>query len=658
MIEVLGQEGTSEHNVALRLAEAFSAHWKDIDKTPEAVEWVKIVAGAKISGYVVSDIDIVVVGKLKADRRFIPKRPLKDKNGNSVGKKPIEVSSFVIAVEVKDHDADRVKYNGEDVSVYYSRGAKKGWKSATAQNIDQLHALSSYLNDRIGASPFIYRCLVMNGLEKISVAGAVQRNFDIPLFLSSCLAVNPVVFHGGRYWMGSAEGYIFEKLKTVPIFKVMRPSNLDRRRMDAIADGLPICSKLLESLGSSMTVVRGHGGTGKTILLLHAAVKRFEQFGDRTLVLTYNLALASDIRRLLTLLGVPSDPDEGGVSVVTVMSHTRSWLIALGVSPPEEVNLQNYEKLCSTALDMFVEGAITHADTESIKNSDPDAFDFNNIFVDEAQDWPQFESDLLLRLYDNKSFIIADGIDQIIRGKRTAWKPVDTNLVTLSLDKSLRMKDNLARFGNAIAAEAGLLWEVKQNPYAGGGKVIIINSGEQQVTDLLIQALKRSTDNGNSVIDSLVCVPNSDVREASGKRFSYLAQTLESNGLRIWNGVDKVIRKNYPESVHQCRVLHYESCRGLEGWVTLLHKADQYWDDCYLKRSREGLTEADKQALVTIEEVASRYAWQRLMIAMTRPVDTLIISLSNSSSEFSSLVLRLAKRFSDIVELDSDTGWP
>lgn len=649
MIEILGQNGTSEYNVAMRLAAEFSQFWKGIDKTREAEEWIKIVSGAKLSGYKVSDIDIVVAGKLKPDRRFIPKRFLKDTNGNTVGKKPIEVTSFVIAVEVKDHDADRVKFNGEDISVYYARGSKKGWKSATEQNVNQVHALSSYLADRIGESPYIYRCVVMNGLDKITVSGAVPRNFDIPLFLSSCLAVNPVIYHSGRYWMGSAQEHQCEKLRSAPIFKVMRPSNLDRRRMDAIVNGLPVSASLQEALGKSMMIVRGHGGTGKTILLLHTAVKRFESFGDRTLILTYNVALASDIRRSLTLMGVPSDPEEGGVSVVTVMSHTRAWIIALGVAAPEEITLSTYEKFCKSALEMLNQGAITAADIESIKGADPDAFDFNNVFVDEAQDWPQFEADLLLRLNDNKSLIIADGIDQVLRGKRTVWKSKEADIKTLSLDTSLRMKDNLTKFGNAIAIEAGLSWGVKQNPYAGGGKIVITDAEEHKVIDLLFRALKRSSEYGNSEIDSMICVPNSDLREVGGERFSCLAQTMEAKGLSVWNGTDKKTRKNYPDSVHQCRVLHYESCRGLEGWVTLLHKADQYWLDCYERRLNEGLTEADKKAMSSIENVASRFAWQRLMIAMTRPVDTLIISLKDNNSEFSEQLLKLGRRFSDIV---------
>ena len=38
------------------------------------------------------------------------------------------------------------------------------------------------------------------------------------------------------------------------------------------------------------------------------------------MVLTYNIALAADIQRILALMGIPSDGEAGGITVRTVMS--------------------------------------------------------------------------------------------------------------------------------------------------------------------------------------------------------------------------------------------------------------------------------------------------------------------------------------------------
>jgi hypothetical protein len=655
MIEIFGQKGTSEYQVATRIRDAFIEHWKGLDVSPESEEWVKISAGAKLSGYKVSDIDVVIVGYLKPGRRFVPKMLLRDTEGAAIGKKPIEVTNFVIAVEVKDHDARSIETLENEVRVFYKRNGKEGWKSATDQNINQAHALKLYCSDRINVKPFVYRCLVMNGVDTIKLSGVLPRSFDAPQLLTSCLSIYPVRSAAGRYWMSSLEQSSVQKLKDLSLFKVMKPSNLDRRKMDAIVGNSPISEKLFGMLGNNLSLVRGHGGTGKTILLLQTALRAFEERGARTLILTYNVALASDIRRSLSLLGVPSDPEEGGIKVATVMGHTYEWLKAFGIIVDGGgFDTDKYQAYCESAIELLEGEAITAKDLQALKMQSPDSFDFDNVFIDEAQDWPQYESDLLLRLYQNNSIVVADGIDQIVRGQRTVWKPIKSEgaLQTINLDTSLRMKSNLTTFCTAIAAEANLNWKIKQNPHAGGGKVNIISADNQTVVKEFSESLDSALEKGNSEIDSLVCIPNSDIRISGNITGSLIGTALEEIGLQVWNGTDPKVRKNYPDSVHQCRVVHYESCRGLEGWVTLLHKADDYWSGCYHYRYEQGLSESDKAALVSLEEIASRYAWQRLMIALTRPVDTLIISLADIESPFSKTLIRLSKRFQDIVNLE------
>jgi Flp pilus assembly CpaE family ATPase len=64
----------------------------------------------------------------------------------------------------------------------------------------------------------------------------------------------------------------------------------------------------------------------------------------------------------------------------------------------------------------------------------------------------------------------------------------------------------------------------------------------------------------------------------------------------------------------------------------------------------QGLTPEQELSFINIDEVASRDAWYKILVSLTRPIDTLVIDLSNLESEFSKKLLRLAKKFPDIIQ--------
>ena len=75
-----------------------------------------------------------------------------------------------------------------------------------------------------------------------------------------------------------------------------------------------------------------------------------------------------------------------------------------------------------------------------------------------------------------------------------------------------------------------------------------------------------------------------------------------------------------------------------------------YWEECLKYRKLEGLSEEDGMAFKNIDQVAFDYAWQRMMISLTRPIDTLVITLNDLNSEFSKTILKIAKSNLDFVE--------
>ena len=653
MIEVIGETGTSEYMAAESIARALAKQWPGIDTSPACKEHVKIAANVKVSGYRVSDIDVVVCGVFHREKRFIAKRVIHDHTGNRVVKKPITVQNFVVAVEVKDHDESGVQISGDKIMVKYSKGGQLHWHSATDQNVNQVHSLVGYLRD-VGQDAFVHRCVIMQGLGAISIGGAVAAGFSAVDFFTSLATVSRVRKTLKGYSLASGTNEIVNRVLNASIFRRVLPTALDRRRMDMIVADTPESERLFELIGKKMVQIRGHGGAGKTIMCLQAAWKAYDRKGIRSLVLTYNHALAADIRRLLGLLHVTSSLEDGGIAVDTVMSFMYSWFLNLQlIEEDDDFSFDKYEVRCRTALEMLNAGAITHDDVASLTTSYRDRFDFDCIIVDEAQDWPQAEADLLKALYGPKNICLADGINQLLRGKRTDWGAgVNAELVeVLTLGKCLRMKRNLSVFANKVAVYGGTRWEAKPNDKAGGGKVIILLRPYHNYNELHTTLLETAKNMGNAELDFLHCVPSSSVLTRDGKKYSDVGTFLATEGYDIWDGVDDSLRKDFPRSRNQFRIVQYASCRGLEGWTVVLHQADRYWEECRYRKEKEGLSDAEVMAFEDLGEVAEREAWQKAMIPLTRPIDTLVITLEALDSRFSRSLLDIARDCSDFVEV-------
>jgi len=656
VIEIIGEDGTSEYEAAIAIANAFKEQFKGIDESPVSEELVKIVASAKLSGYCISDIDVVVCAYFGEKRYFKPTRLLKDKDGKRVDK-PVKVENLVLVVEVKDHDESKVVLNGDNILVSYTRGAKKGQKSATDQNIKQLHALSGYFKDH-GYDVYVHRCLFMRGLPNVRSSGAIGCSFDGKELLSAVAAATQLIPTSQRHVLRSAgDNSVIRQVQHTSLFNLVVPSALDRRRMDLITTTTKESSILLNELGNKMVCLRGHGGTGKTIMFLQAAWKAFNEQGKRSVVLTYNHALAADIRRILTLLRIPTDPEQGGIVVSTVMSFIYKWLTKFEVIDQNEDDfLENYEEHCALALDMLTEKAITDEDIQAVLSSDCDTFDFDLVFVDEAQDWPQAEVELVKQLYGATNFCIADGIEQLIRGDRPEWSrgipKGERKLIPLT--KCLRMKRNLSVFINALADANRLSWKVEPNDLAGGGKVKILLAPYASNMDLHQELLRAAKDCGNDEIDFLFCVPPSMVRTFGGKKISQIGKVLSEYGYQIWDGVDGLLRKDFPRQKRQFRVVQYASSRGLEGWTVILEGLDEYWQYCFEKRKGLGLTEAQELAFEDIDDVAEQYAWQQVLIPLTRPIDTLVITLNSEHSDFSKKLLEISRELVEFIDIVSD----
>jgi hypothetical protein len=432
------------------------------------------------------------------------------------------------------------------------------------------------------------------------------------------------------------------------------PSKLDRKRMDMLVKDSAQVEKVIDVIGEKMLILRGQGGSGKTVIMLQAAWQLYQREGCRTLFLTYNHALAADIRRLMLLLGVPSSPYEGGITVKTVMSFMYSWFKYFGLLEEEvELDFGQYLEQCKNCIELIKAEALSDNDIQSIIQQDPDGFAFNYITVDESQDWPDEEARLLKLLYGSKAVFLADGVDQLIRGERTNWGEgvSSAECITLALDKCLRMKRNLSVFIRDLSGLSSVPWNLKVNDKAGGGRVIIIEGTYTDQAKLQGELLDHAKENGNSEIDFLFCVPPSSVEINKGERVSSISQFLEDSKYQCWDGVDQNIRKDFPRSKNQFRIVQYESCRGLEGWTVVLEYLDEFWDLKKAARDEIGLSEEEELAVLELRDVSRQNAYKRVIMAMSRAIDTLVITVRDFDSDFSKLLLDIARKNTDYVEV-------
>ncbi|WP_309085784.1 DNA/RNA helicase [Chelativorans sp.] len=658
MIEVIGEPGSPEHEAALLIRDALMRTWPGIEATPASEDHVKIASSVKLSGQKVSDVDVVVVGFLAGRRYIIPKAAIKDADGNSLLGAKVRVKSFVAAIEVKDHSASSMQIVAGGVSVKY----KEGWKSATDQNDAQLYSLRQYLRETTGTNPYVYRCLVLRGIDELPrhrgiqhpQAGAVPAKFDASALLMAMATVGELRKHGGEYVISSGDDETLQRVLSSSLLTPLVPSNLDRRRMDRIAARPLEAREIAELLGSERVHIRGNGGTGKTILMLQAAYEAFQTRGIRSLVLTYNTALAADIQRTLALMGIPGDGEAGGIRVRTVMSFMHSWLFRLGIVEAGEPDFGEYEEKCAEALRYFEKGALQPDEVARAISADPLDLAFDAILVDEAQDWPQPEADLLARLYGPGKIALVDGVSQLIRGRPTNWQgqlAVESSQAKAkSLREGLRMKASLCRFLNAVAEEAGFQWHVTPNKQAPGGRVIVANGDYARLHDVQHEILREAIRAGNMPLDLLHCVPPDAISIDGGVRLSQLARAFAANSWETWDAVDEATRRSFPRSTASLRIVQYESCRGLEGWATILDGLDEFWS---LKHaSARSDPTASSGSLMDLDAHAKAVAWRWCMIPLTRPIDTLVITLRNKSSDLARVVRTVSSSMCEVVEFN------
>ncbi len=580
------------------------------------------------------------------------------------------VNEVCLAIEVKSHSPKGVQIRGSGIEVRYSNH----WHGASEQATKQRFTVMSFFKDHLKRSPPVSSVVWLTEFDKTALADLLADHPNRPPVFSDRPAFNDVIsealidrppryasdkhfFLHGDNRMSDGQRVV-EQLRGMLKPKQVEKGALTKKKLEMLSRRLLDEQDYVQAIEEGkLVIIRGRAGTGKTLKLLRIAVELAVERSRRCLILTYNHALVFDIRRLLVFHGKTGGYDKT-VEISTLHKYFYDLLVGFGLLPQGDSFLDQgidaYLKQL-TSLTELLSAAESTEEIQSLMNKHVDLVAFDHVFIDESQDWYEPERDLIRTIFRNRSVIVSDGQDQLVRhGLHCDWiQGLGRTEVHRKQPekKSLRQKRGIVYFANAFAQECELDWDIDASDDLIGGRVVIIKS---ELTPEHIQRAVSSFASDRCVgYDLLIAVPsgNDDTPEALLDSVK-LGENHDAQPLGCYDfrGRDKKrfgVAGQIPMDPDKARLVYYNSLRGIESWTLIAKDVDLFLE----KIGSELSQQEDRQLrLETEEERVQRLASYWALIAFTRPADTLIIELKNPGSEWSRRILRAAEAVPDQVE--------
>jgi hypothetical protein len=184
-----------------------------------------------------------------------------------------------------------------------------------------------------------------------------------------------------------------------------------------------------------------------------------------------------------------------------------------------------------------------------------------------------------------------------------------------------------------LSARLDIKDEIKVNNALTGGNIKIY-CRDLTINDYNLLYNNCVNDCKNAAYDILLLVNNEDT----------IHKQLKFNGINIHDGTMEKYKTTTPLDKESPRVFNYQSCRGLEGWVVIANNID-----VFLANIETNITEAldDLSLAETKEIIIARW----LYMILSRPIDTMVISLKNVNSKYGQLLLKVANDHPDYCEI-------
>jgi hypothetical protein len=642
-IQIVGATSGRERDAAEDLRTVLQTRFRNEDA-------ITIVAGAKCFGEQRQDIDLLVIAALAKGFIVLPEELPTDFKDER-----IYVGNFVLVVEVKDHGRERVRFEGNQVHVAY----REGWSDATQQSEEQKYSVRSFLNRCAGKSPFLFNAVWLRNVHGSEFPASIHNLLPSNVTAAGFVRLLVTLSHNGLgKQRANGENYLSISSSRIDdaralhdvaeIFRRQLPvTPMDRRRVERISAKILKEQQYAEKFGSQLLLFRGRGGSGKTVRLLQLAKTLHDERGWRILFLTYNRALVADVRRTLAILGIGDKVDDRTIAIRTCDSYFFSLTKVLGYKITQEGDRfpkEEYSKAKDSALELIRLATPEEFRRDTTFRNNPDVFGWDLVLVDEGQDWPPIDRDLLFAAFGSEKIVIADGVDQFVTGNRSCdWTSAAPNRQIVPLRKALRLRANLCRFVKSFADETGLPWDLEVNDEVPGGRVLLIKGPyTQPIHERLMQ---QHLEAKNLPIDSLCCVTG-----ALGSSSHKIVNDLRGWGKLVWDGTVSSARESFPTELEEHRVVNYHSCRGLEGWTVMCFDADKFFE--------QKMSEAvgiEKDLLTSADDHALRHAARWSLIAFTRAIDTLVLQVADGS-RLAQILDRIAKEHSSIVSIIPTPG--
>jgi hypothetical protein len=653
-------------NAAHDLAAIIRQQWPWVDQDPDTD--LRIVP--EVQGYSGNKaIDLVLMARFGRQAEAPAIKGIQMFGGQPFTGKKVRIETLALVVEVKDHPSPNWRLTGSKVEVRYGNT----WHDASAQAYGQVSALRDFYARRNSDCPFIAHCTWLRGAKRsqfgahVIWADPVWAGDDSWSEMLNCI-MSWLRVHTSRNGVGLISSF---NASQAPRFgryadhltRQITGSPLVLRQIDGIIRR-EIQPEWTAALGRKQIHLRGRAGTGKTAILLQLAraVATRPDAPARVVLLTFNRALTTNLARMLNLLE-PGDPAlSGAIRCSTQDKYFQAVFAAAGLgratgSTAEEFQAAVNERMAK-ALKWARARRAAGMPLQAVKSEDNWPFEFDYLFVDEAQDVPDNAFALLRELFPPSRTVVADGVDQIVRVETPcSWEAGLDGCESLVVDltQCLRMKANLARFANEVARHMGLNWHVEPVCEMPGGQVIVSESdyfADPSLHQRLVQANAMA---GNSPLDMLMCLPREFIRRDKHNHYLGIIEELQAVfdawKQPVWDATDEDNRNNIMQQPQDLRLLPYTSCRGLEGWTVILVRPDLFFqrhlDRAIAQAQREAATTGCLEDAQTLEQRAALY----MMIPLTRAIDTLVITLGrDTDSLFTRAIRAAAHECSDYVE--------
>lgn len=571
----------------------------------------------------------------------------------------IYIETLVTSIEIKQHSSENITIEGDDLFVRY--GDK--WSPVTSKLISQSTTAKQFLNEQISIQvhnviPSIYLPNVSKQ-ELLPKLGGKNIKHCL-LFADSSLddCIDHILYHQSAFGykdksysvLGQSSFQIDECRKSLKnYYQGLIPGYLEQEKLEVLGKKFVDRErkKWVEYLGEKLIAFTGVAGTGKTLKLIRTCNDLLEEDMDPTLFLTFNRALARDLERLMQLQRLSSG---GRITVWTIdqfLFKLAHWFKMY----------DDFDKFVTeNKADRYEAGR----DLVREQLQDPNVIarvkkvllrEFTYVAVDEGQDWFQSERDIVLDIFDPNHVILAAGTDQCLRAAMIAnWKgdakrrKCETEIIKSNV--SLRLTGNLSYFNNSLASNLELDWEVKPNIELLGGDIYLFDKVNEHVLQVFLREIIEKKPK-YAPIDYLI------MATAQSKRLPF--QQLSKMQFEYWDGIREEDRNKIPE-FNQVRCFSLESCRGLEGWATLILDID-YWFRFCINRNRALLSNKEDINLFESEYLSQkvdaedfRYLPSWFLIPFTRAKSRMMIQLP-SSGILRNQLLGLAENFSDFVHI-------